>query len=128
MLVFRGAFSHFNSTLWSNLVVAGGAVLGALLTGNGGPEDLDTKFPNSDVDVFFYGLDEQGAKDKLVSVFEKIKTHPNCKSQEGQMLACRTPFTVTFLLKRPMRHVQFILRLHATKQDVVEVKNKTSSK
>ncbi len=84
-----------------------GAVVWALSPGEGGPS------PNSDVDIFFHGLDADAARRKVERLFTTLK------KASPSALALRTPNTITIVLPAPKRIVQCILNLHATPADVI---------
>ena len=117
MSQFRGAFAtltgkafgDFTAADWANCVVAGGAIVTCL--SGGGPTMRIS--PNSDVDLFLYGLDEAAARRKIESLFTKLKR------AEPTALALRTPHTITVVLPSPKRIVQIVLNLHQTAADVI---------
>ena len=86
--------------------MAGGAVVACLTC------DKNIS-PNTDVDLFLYGLDEAAARRKIDSLFGKFKR------VESMALALRTPHTITIVLPYPKRIVQIVLNLHQTAADVV---------
>ena len=100
------AFRNFTAADWANCVVAGGAVVASLTC------DKNIS-PNTDVDLFLYGLDEAAARRKIDSLFGKFKR------VESTALALRTPHTITVVLPYPKRIVQIVLNLHQTAADVV---------
>ena len=100
------AFRNFTAADWANCVVAGGAVVACLTC------DKNIS-PNTDVDLFLYGLDEAAARRKIDSLFGKFKR------VESTALALRTPHTITVVLPYPKRIVQIVLNLHQTAADVV---------
>ena len=92
---------------WANCVVAGGAVVACLTC------DKNIS-PNTDVDLFLYGLDEAALRRrKIDSLFGKFKR------VESTALALRTPHTITVVLPSPKRIVQIVLNLHQTAADVI---------
>ena len=100
------AFRNFTAADWANCVVAGGAVVACLTC------DKNIS-PNTDVDLFLYGLDEAAARRKIDSLFGKFKR------VESTALALRTPHTITVVLPSPKRIVQIVLNLHQTAADVI---------
>ena len=95
----RNAFGAFTKSDWNNVVVAGGAVLSSLKPG---PDEM---LPQSDVDVFLWGLNEADAKSKIQDVQNAI-----ARSIENQYVfkveAVRTPYTIT--LTTPTRLVSLV--------------------
>ncbi|KAN0024453.1 hypothetical protein ACTFIV_008861 [Dictyostelium citrinum] len=100
-------FDGFN---WANVFVAGGSVLGCSLDGgifgNKG-------FENSDIDIFLYGLSEDGANRKL----DEIEQHIKSKSPQAQM--ARTKYAVTFVSGTGFRNIQIVLRIYKSPAEVL---------
>ena len=59
-------FAAFDDKDWDGVVVAGGIVLASALSYGKG--EINDKYPNSDIDLFIYGLEEEEAKKKLEEV------------------------------------------------------------
>ena len=97
----RRCNNAFEGIDWSNIVVAGGAVLGALSVCS------ESEYHNSDIDVFIYGLSPEEATKKIFSVLGQINKNV---SGSGHVLVSQ--HSVTLLGLYPMRHVQFVLRLY----------------
>jgi len=107
-----GVFDAFDEDDWSNIVVAGGIVLASLLDyGSGTNVCINSEYPNSDVDLFIYGLDESAAKEKLRNVYTKL-------NYSTEICCVRTPHTLTYVTDH--RNVQCILRLHSSAEEVIE--------
>eukprot|EP00927_Polykrikos_kofoidii_P043731 TRINITY_DN37814_c0_g1_i1.p1 TRINITY_DN37814_c0_g1~~TRINITY_DN37814_c0_g1_i1.p1 ORF type:complete len:1871 (-),score=397.34 TRINITY_DN37814_c0_g1_i1:75-5687(-) len=128
---FKENFDIFTEGLlkdlnWDNLFVAGGSVLAALsplpAQHNGTRQQKRKYFHHeaytaSDVDIFFYGLDENQASEKLKEVYFTI-----CDSFPDpgvQPICFRTQHAVTIVSKFPYRHVQIILRLYKSPSEVL---------
>lgn len=103
-----------------------------------------TSYPFFYHHVHIHNLDEQ-ARRKLKSIYRLLYRAPGCNTHEHtRTFAVRTPFTVTIVLPAPKRyaekslerdahpcpyqqpldayrtrHVQFILRLHDSKADII---------
>ncbi|KAM9974519.1 hypothetical protein ACTFIW_007974 [Dictyostelium discoideum] len=100
-------FDGFN---WSNVFVAGGSVLGCSLEGG----IIGNKgFQNSDIDIFLYGLSENGANSKLDEIEQFIKS----KSPQAQM--ARTKYAITFVSGSGFRNVQIVLRIYKSPAEVL---------
>ena len=56
--------------------MAGGITLASLLAYGKG--EINNRYPNSDIDVFLYGLNEQEAKQKLTSLAKKLQSAQKC--------------------------------------------------
>eukprot|EP01133_Synstelium_polycarpum_P020953 gene20953-25153_t len=98
--------NHFKGFNWNNIFVAGGAVLGCLLSKPIG-------FEKSDIDLFMYGLDDKAATARLVTIYNFLKTlSPNVQT-------VRTKYAVTFLNAYPFRNVQVVLRLYKSPAEVL---------
>ena len=97
--------------------VAGGAVLHCLTPGTEAPS------PNSDIDIFLHGLDEQAARIKIQALYEKLCAS-SClkkynKSGNNPIVVLRTIHTLTMVCPHPILHVQVILRLHSSKAEII---------
>lgn len=128
---FKDNFDVFTEGLlrnlnWDNVFAAGGSVLASLLPL---PENRrNTKqgrrkyfhhesYTVSDIDLFFYGLDEEQASQKLQEVYFTIcDTLPD---PNVQPICFRTRHAVTIVSKFPYRHVQVILRLYKSPSEVL---------
>lgn len=101
---------------WSNVVVAGSAVVTCLMPV---PEQFrDSKrslrqfyhekfAPASDVDLFLYGLTEEQALEKIKHIETAIKG-----SILYETTTIRTKNTITIASQYPTRHVQIVLRIY----------------
>jgi len=88
-----------NGLDWSNLFVAGGAVLGNIAKDRAG-------YNSSDIDIFLYGIFDDDAANKKLRHIHEVVTR-NSKSR-GDVI--RTDRAVTILNSYPYRHVQVVLR------------------
>ncbi len=59
------------------------------------------------------------ARAKIAQLFERVASTPGCTGNKYKVLAMRTPHTMTFVLPAPKRHVQIVLRLHESAEQVV---------
>lgn len=108
---------------WSNVVVAGSAVVTSLLPV---PEEYrsskralrqfyhDNFAPASDVDLFLYGLTEEQAIDKIKMIEDKVK---NAILYETTTV--RTKNTITIVSQYPTRHVQIVLRIYKSIAEIL---------
>ena len=108
---------------WSNVVVAGSAVVTALLPV---PDEYRSSkkglrkyyheivAPASDVDLFIYGLDADQA-------IEKIKGIERCVKDAllTETTTVRTKNTITIASQYPTRHVQIVLRIYKSIAEVL---------
>ena len=101
------AFGKFNANDWNNMVVAGGSVVAGLVGCN------RHLFADADVDVFLYGLTEAEARQKIESIWELTKS-------TGKNFCVRTPHTLTFCASPPRRHIQIVLRLNESPEQIIE--------
>eukprot|EP00775_Hariotina_reticulata_P008499 gene8499-8681_t len=151
----------FENVDWSNMIVAGGAVLACLMrppdavaaadpsTPAGGalwqrwlgPNEVmslaTSGFGDSDIDIFFYGLDRQQATLKLRTLLEQLHYS---RRQDSCSLAVRSEHAVTLVVEashappartgssttsphRPpvntIQHVQVVLRLYSCPAEVL---------
>lgn len=116
----EGALSDMD---WSNVVVAGSAVVTCLLPV---PEKYrDSKrslreyyhekiAPASDVDMFLYGLDEAQAIEKIKQIEDKVK---NAILYETTTV--RTKNAITIVSQYPTRHVQIVLRIYKSISEIL---------
>lgn len=108
---------------WSNVVVAGSAVVTCLLPV---PEKFrnskrslrqfyhDKFAPASDVDLFLYGLTEEQALQKIKHIEESIKG-----SILHETTTIRTKNTITIASQYPTRHVQIVLRIYKSIAEIL---------
>jgi hypothetical protein len=112
--ICSGALDGLEPADWNNMVIAGGAVLHAL-----SPSMAADALPNGDLDVFLYGLTDEQARAKIERLFTLMSATPGCEARGRKVLAMRTPNTLTFVLPAPMRHLQIVLRLHSSANEVI---------
>ena len=94
---------------WENIVIAGGMVNLAL---SHVPLDEADKL-NYDIDMFVHSVNEGEAKKIMNRVFDSIKDIvPECK-------CVKTHNTVTVILPKPYRHIQFVTNLFESKEDLL---------
>ncbi|KAJ5594036.1 uncharacterized protein N7459_000244 [Penicillium hispanicum] len=108
---------------WSNVVVAGSAVVTSLLpvpekarkSKRGLRQYYHEEFaPASDVDLFLYGLTEEQAIDKIKHIEDKIR---NTILYETTVV--RTKNTITIVSQYPTRHVQIVLRIYHSVAEIL---------
>ncbi|RIB25411.1 hypothetical protein C2G38_2166058 [Gigaspora rosea] len=97
---------------WSNIIVSGGSILACLLP-------LDQKnhykirkhyteaFASSDIDIHFYGIDEETAKKKMQHIYETV-----CRNVPFKVICVRGKNSVTIVSKYPYRHIQIVLKIY----------------
>ncbi|RAL04303.1 ankyrin repeat protein [Aspergillus ibericus CBS 121593] len=116
----EGALSDLD---WSNVVVAGSAVVTCLLPvpeeHRGSKRALRKYYYEkvasaSDVDLFLYGLDEAEAIEKIKQIEDKIKN-----SILHETTTVRTKNTITIVSQYPTRHVQIVLRIYKTIAEIL---------
>eukprot|EP01118_Nematostelium_gracile_P008854 TRINITY_DN2954_c0_g1_i2.p1 TRINITY_DN2954_c0_g1~~TRINITY_DN2954_c0_g1_i2.p1 ORF type:complete len:613 (-),score=130.85 TRINITY_DN2954_c0_g1_i2:72-1712(-) len=101
---------------WNNLFVAGGSVLKSLTTKEIPPRFRGDYFVNSDIDMFIYGLDADGALAKIMDVFLTIQKN---SKNPNEITCMRTSRTITICPGYETRHVQIVLRLYKTPAEVL---------
>lgn len=98
---------------WSNVFVAGGLVLGSLLS-------VDTEqreaFAHSDIDVYIYGLDAPKANEKIAEIYKVWQGNLPTHTPTGVV---RNSRTITFFAKYPLKRVQFVLKLVKDPREVL---------
>ncbi|CAI7645132.1 unnamed protein product [Penicillium glandicola] len=119
-LFTEGSLSEID---WSNVVVAGSAVVTSLLpvpekyrnSKRGLRKYYHEEFaPASDVDLFLYGLNEEQALEKIMHIEDKIK---NTILYETTTI--RTKNTITIVSQYPNRHVQIVLRIYRSVAEIL---------
>lgn len=119
---FKSNFAIFSESSlanldWSNVVVAGSAVLTPLLVVP--PQYQETKrslreyyhqilAPASDIDMFIYGIDDEQEAIKKMEAIEKTVQD----NLLWETTTIRTRNTITIVSQYPNRHVQIVLRLY----------------
>lgn len=69
------------------------------------PEIQGNGYKSSDVDMFFYGINEHQANQKLKEIYELVK-----KNTKSPCEVIRTKHAVTIVNQFPYRHIQIVLR------------------
>ncbi|KAJ4464596.1 hypothetical protein C8R41DRAFT_859730 [Lentinula lateritia] len=130
---FKGRFDCMSGGLlagldWNNVFVAGGLVLGALLTPDIPPtatvpalERLYLNEPpewiSSDIDLYIYGLDVESANEKIKHIADVYQS--NLGSADAPFLVVRNSQTITLYSEWPKRRVQIVLKLVKTPREVL---------
>lgn len=108
---------------WSNVVVAGSAVVTSLLPV---PEKHNTSkralreyyhqqlAPASDVDLFLYDLTEEQAVEKIKQIEQRIRD-----SILTETTTVRTKNAITIASQYPTRHVQIVLRIYRSISEIL---------
>lgn len=108
---------------WSNVVVAGSAVVTSLLpvpakhnkSKRALREYYHQKFaPASDVDLFLYGLIEEDAVEKIKQIEQRIRD-----SILTETTTIRTKNAITIASQYPTRHVQIVLRMYRSVSEIL---------
>ncbi|MCJ1383286.1 hypothetical protein MMC17_006399 [Xylographa soralifera] len=124
---------------WSNIVVGGGIVLQTLMATDSS-KDNTYQVLESDIDLYIYGLDVEGANAKIEHVYDIwSKNLPNVargttmeigdvreaikgNGRESDLLAnkiiVKNAKTINFITDYPTRRIQIILKLHDSIVDV----------
>ncbi|KAF2023873.1 ankyrin [Setomelanomma holmii] len=108
---------------WSNVVVAGSAVVTSLLPvpekQNASKRALREYYhqqlaPASDVDLFLYGLTEDQAVEKIKQIEQRIRD-----SILTETTTIRTKNAITIASQYPTRHVQIVLRIYRSISEIL---------
>ncbi|KAJ6493336.1 hypothetical protein C8R45DRAFT_989494 [Mycena sanguinolenta] len=107
---FRRTFDRMSDGLlknlnWNNIIVAGGIVLGVLLSVGGAAEE---EWAASDIDIYIYGLTPAQANKKISELFATFKAN---LPKGSPVLIVRNSKTITFFSKYPLRRIQIVLKL-----------------
>ncbi|KAJ7669352.1 hypothetical protein DFH06DRAFT_1321374 [Mycena polygramma] len=112
---FKHSFEYMSDGLlkglnWNNVLVAGGFVLGSLLSVGilGGQRHGDPRWRASDIDVYIYGLSPREANEKVKHLFETFSSNLPAGTQT---LVVRNCSTITFYARYPLRRIQIVLKL-----------------
>uniref|UniRef100_D8Q175 Uncharacterized protein n=1 Tax=Schizophyllum commune (strain H4-8 / FGSC 9210) TaxID=578458 RepID=D8Q175_SCHCM len=113
----------FKGLDWTNVCVAGGLILGALLT----PDIPKTRakkvqphtpeeWASSDIDVYIYGLGPEAANAKIAHIADVVKRN---LPEDAPFLLVRNSQTVTLYSNYPTRRVQIVLKLVESPREVL---------
>ncbi|KAJ7193424.1 hypothetical protein GGX14DRAFT_546277 [Mycena pura] len=116
---FKSRFDRMSGGLlegldWSNILVAGGIVLGALLAVDAAGSD--EQWESSDIDIYVYGLDSPAATKKIEEIFRVYRAN---LPQGAPTLVVRNSKTITFYSNFPVRRIQIVLKLVKSPKDVL---------
>ncbi|KAJ3730207.1 hypothetical protein C8R42DRAFT_714913 [Lentinula raphanica] len=130
---FKGRFDCMSGGLlagldWDNIFIAGGLVLGALLTPDIPPTaslpdsersylNQPTEWLSSDIDLYIYGLDVEAANEKIKHIVEVYQS--NLGSVDAPFLIVRNSQTITLYSEWPKRRVQIVLKLVKSPREVL---------
>lgn len=108
---------------WDNVFVAGGLVLGALLTPEVPSSHPDYKLVNkpdewksSDIDLYIYGLSPEDANAKIKHIADTYKAN---LPKGAPFLVVRNSQTITLYSEWPRRRVQIVLKLIGSPREVL---------
>ena len=108
---------------WTNVVVAGSAVVTSLLAvpeKHGGSKRTLRQFyheqlaPASDVDLFLYGLTTEQAVEKIKQIERNIRD-----ALLVETTTIRTKNAITIASRHPTRHVQIVLRIYKSISEIL---------
>ncbi|CAG8533706.1 4216_t:CDS:10 [Dentiscutata erythropus] len=102
---------------WNNTIVSGGSVLACLLPLPARDQNNLYKirknytevFASSDIDIHFYGIDEETAKKKMLHIYETV-----CRNVPFKVICVRGKNCVNIVSKYPYRHIQIVLKIYRT--------------
>ncbi|KAF7335572.1 hypothetical protein MVEN_02211300 [Mycena venus] len=97
---------------WSNVIVAGGIILGCLMAEKGRRH----QWSSSDIDIYIYGLSSDDATKKIHHIFDTF-----CSNMPAgtRTFAVRNSKTITFYAKYPLRRIQIVLKLLESPREVL---------
>ncbi|KAJ7034702.1 hypothetical protein C8F04DRAFT_1100699 [Mycena alexandri] len=112
---FKNTFARISDGLlknlnWNNILVAGGIVLGTLLSVDlpDGQPHTDPRWKSSDIDIYIYGLSADEANQKVEHIF---KTFCANLPPGTPRLVVRNCTTITLYARYPLRRIQIVLKL-----------------
>ncbi|KAL1691218.1 hypothetical protein GGG16DRAFT_54122, partial [Schizophyllum commune] len=113
----------FKGLDWTNICVAGGLILGALLTPDIPQAQAEKAQPHtpeewasSDIDVYIHGLRPEAANAKIAHIAEVVKRN---LPEGAPFLLVRNSQTVTLYSNYPTRRVQIVLKLVESPREVL---------
>ncbi|KAJ7166898.1 hypothetical protein C8R46DRAFT_1219277 [Mycena filopes] len=103
---------------WANVLVAGGMVLGTLVTVDTPEADADLRYrwSSSDIDLYLYGLSADKATAKIHHIYETFRSNLPSRTPT---IAVRNSTTITFYARYPLRRIQIVLKLVDSPKDVL---------
>jgi hypothetical protein len=115
LAAFKSSFDKMSDGLlknldWTNIFVAGGFVLGALLAVKAPthkPQPAD-QWKSSDIDMYVYGLTPTEANEKIKHIFDTFRTN---LPKGMPALVVRNSKTITMYSEYPLRRIQIVLKL-----------------
>lgn len=125
---FKTSFNIFSESSlvdleWSNVVVAGSAVVTSLLSIPKPHPDSKRSLrryfheivaPASDVDIFLYDLTEAQAVEKIKQIEKNVRD-----ALLVETTTIRTKNTITIASQYPVRHVQIVLRIYKSVSEIL---------
>ncbi|KAH8111009.1 ankyrin repeat protein [Phellopilus nigrolimitatus] len=117
----EGALSQL--TDWSNVIAAGGSVLGCLLPMAQADKESrrtmrkyfhSSAYPTSDIDLFLWGLTPEQAEVKINQIYEAVRN-----SVPWDVTCVRTKHAISIHSQYPYRSVQIVLRLYHSPAEVL---------
>ncbi|KAJ7698595.1 hypothetical protein B0H17DRAFT_1328498 [Mycena rosella] len=120
---FERTFEHMSDGSlknldWNNLFVAGGIVLGTLLSVDSreGERCSDPRWKSSDIDIYVYGLTPGEANQKLQHLFDTFCANLPAGTPT---LVVRNCTTITFYARYPLRRIQIVLKLAESPKNIL---------
>ncbi|KAJ7752106.1 hypothetical protein B0H16DRAFT_1317805 [Mycena metata] len=101
---------------WDNVFVAGGIVLGAVLTPEVQGANKPNEWQSSDIDMYIYGLNPTLANKKIEHI---AATYQKNSPAGSPFLVVRNSQTITLYSEWPRRRVQIVLKLVKTPREVL---------
>lgn len=103
---------------WTNIIVAGGMVLGTLISVDppGGDPRVRHMSSSSDIDIYVYGLSAEKATAKIHHVYKTFRSN---LPDGTPTLAVRNSKTITFYARYPLRRIQIVLKLADSPKEVL---------
>ena len=99
---------------WSNVFVAGGCVLACMMK----EDERISSFKGSDIDLFFYGMSDEQARNKLRHILDVVTLNRSATNDNAPEIV-RTPHAVTIVGSYPFRHIQIVLRMYVNPAQVI---------
>ncbi|KAF9521703.1 hypothetical protein CPB83DRAFT_900390 [Crepidotus variabilis] len=123
LLAFKERWDIFTHSIlqnlrWENVIAAGGAVQACLqpipLDGLSEIYHESPLYQKSDIDLFLWGLNESEAKEKILQIYEDVRS-----STSWDLVCVRKRHVVSIHARFPFRTIQIVLRLYRSPAEIL---------
>jgi hypothetical protein len=103
---------------WANILVAGGMVLGTLVSVVDCDPAVQSLWHSSDIDIYVYGLSADEATKKMHHIYEVFRSNL-ADGTPTPTLGVRNSKTITLYARYPLRRIQIVLKLAESPKDIL---------